>query len=110
MISYLIRNPITLEELAAKADIILSCFRISREQLRRQEPQSLIHLQHCQKRFLRNLDPADFLHALLAFLLLFEQFALARDVAAVALGNYILAHRLYGFARDDFRADGRLDG
>jgi len=77
MISYLIRNPITLEELAAKADIIFSCFRISREQLRRQEPQSFIHFQNRQESLLRNLDPADFLHALLAFLLLFEQLALA---------------------------------
>jgi len=39
----------------------------------------LIHLQHCQKCFLRNLHAPDFLHALLAFLLLIEQFVLTRD-------------------------------
>src|SRR5947207_15706104 len=46
----------------------------------------LADAQHGQKRFLRNLDAAHALHALLAFLLLLEQFALARDVAAVAFG------------------------
>jgi hypothetical protein len=41
------------------------------------------------------------LHALLAFLLLLEQLALARDVAAVALGEHVLAQRLDRLARDD---------
>ena len=39
--------------------------------------QSLPHLQHREKRFLRNVDLADALHALLALLLLLEQLALA---------------------------------
>ena len=51
------------------------------------------HLQHRQERFLRNVDFADALHPLLAFLLLFEQLALAADVSAVALGNNVLADR-----------------
>src|ERR1044072_553352 len=71
---------------------------------------SLIYFQYCEKRFLGNLDAADFLHALLAFLLLLEQLPLARDVTAVAFGDYVLAHRLHRFARDYFGADGRLDG
>src|SRR5438093_7841903 len=76
------------------------------------QPSALVfraHLQDCQKRFLRDLDLADTLHPLLAFLLLLEQLALARDVAAVALGEHVLAQRLHRLARDDAAADGRLD-
>src|SRR5450755_4914737 len=51
-------------------------------------------LQHREKSLLRNLDLADLFHALLAGLLLLEQLALARDVAAVAFGQHVLAHRL----------------
>src|SRR6266513_3576199 len=70
---------------------------------------SLINLQHCQKSFLRNLYAADLLHPLLSLFLFLEQLALARDVAAVTLRDHVLAHRFYGFAGNDFRADGRLD-
>ena len=35
---------------------------------------------------------------------------LRRDVAAVALGDHVLAQGLHGFAGDDARADGGLDG
>src|SRR4029453_4215943 len=42
------------------------------------------HLQYRQERLLRNIDLADPFHAAFAFLLLLQQFALARDVAAVA--------------------------
>ena len=49
------------------------------------------------------------LHALLALLLLLEQLALARDVAAVALGQHVLALGLDRLARDDARADRGLD-
>src|SRR3954453_21220820 len=66
-------------------------------------------LEHRQERLLRHLDPADLLHALLAFLLLLEQLALTCDVTAVALGDHVLAHRLDGLAGDDLRADRRLD-
>ena len=45
-------------------------------------------------------DP-DALHALLAFLLLLEQLALAGDVATVALGQHVLAHRADRLAGDD---------
>src|SRR5204862_7592556 len=65
--------------------------------------------EHAQERLLRHLDPADLLHPLLAFLLLLEQLALARDVAAVALGDHVLAHGLDRLARDDLRADRGLD-
>src|SRR5262245_33609498 len=53
------------------------------------------HLQHGEKRFLRDLDLSDPLHALLAFLLFLEELALPGDVAAVALGQHVLAHRLH---------------
>src|SRR5262245_54129580 len=42
----------------------------------------LSYLEHGEERFLRDLDAADALHPLLPFLLLLEQLALARDVAA----------------------------
>src|SRR6266542_2708620 len=67
-------------------------------------------LEDRQERFLRDLDLADLLHALLALLLLLEQLPLAGDVAAVALGGHVLAHGLDGLAGDDAAADGRLDG
>src|SRR5687768_12848604 len=44
----------------------------------------VVHLEHGEEGLLRDLDPADLLHALLAFLLLLEEFLLARRVAAVA--------------------------
>src|SRR5207247_3278167 len=65
-------------------------------------------LEHREKRLLGDLDAAHLLHALLAFLLLLEQLALARDVAAIALGGDVLAHRLHRLARDDAAADGGL--
>src|SRR4029453_1905582 len=43
------------------------------------------HLQHGEKRFLRDLHFADLLHALLALFLFLEQLAFARDMPAVAL-------------------------
>src|SRR5262245_8842920 len=67
------------------------------------------HFKYSQERFLRDLHAADALHALLAFLLLLEQLALARDVPAVALREDVLAQRLDRVARDDAAADGRLD-
>src|SRR6266498_5299664 len=67
-------------------------------------------LEHRQEGLLRNLDLSDLFHALLPFLLFLEQFALARDIAAVALGGDVLAHRLHGLAGDDPAADRRLDG
>ncbi len=66
-------------------------------------------LEHREERLLRNLHAADLLHPLLPLLLLLEELALARDVAAVALGDHVLAHRLHGLARDDLRADRGLD-
>src|SRR2546423_15358333 len=67
------------------------------------------HLQNREERFLRDLDLADALHPLLAFLLFLEELAFARDVAAVALGEHVLAHRLDRFARDDAAADRGLN-
>src|SRR3546814_6236308 len=53
------------------------------------EPLLLLFLdaQHREECFLRNLDGADLLHALLAFLLLFKKLLLARSIATVALGG-----------------------
>src|SRR5687767_3379077 len=65
--------------------------------------------QNRQERFLGNLDGADALHALLAFLLLLEQLALARNVSAVALGEHVLTEGLDRLAGDDARANRRLD-
>ena len=62
-----------------------------------------------QERLLRDLDVADLLHPLLAFLLLLEQLALAGDVAAVALGGDVLAEGRDRLAGDDLAADGGLE-
>ena len=59
---------------------------------------------------MRNIDLADALHAALAFFLFFEEFAFARNVSAVALGEHVFADSGDGFARNDSAADGRLDG
>ena len=49
-------------------------------------------------------------HALFALFLLFEEFALAGDVAAVAFGGDVLSEGADGRSRDDLGADGGLDG
>ena len=66
-------------------------------------------LQHAKERFLGQFDGADLLHALLALLLLFEELALSGDVAAIALGDDVLAERLDRVGGDDLRADRGLD-
>ena len=71
---------------------------------------SLIELQNGQERLLGHFDRSDLLHALLSFFLFFEQFALARDIAAVALCRHVLADSLDGLASDDLGSDSRLHG
>src|SRR5215472_12626983 len=58
---------------------------------------------------LGDLHIADPLETLLARLLLLQELALARDVAAVALGDHVLAERRHRLAGDDLAADRRLD-
>src|SRR5665213_2173108 len=70
---------------------------------------SAAELEHREEGLLRHLDAPDLLHPLLAFLLLLEQLALARDVAAVALRDHVLAEGLDRLARDHVRSDRRLD-
>src|ERR1700692_4497555 len=70
----------------------------------------LADLQNGQKRLLRDFNLSDLFHAFLAGFLLLEQLAFARDVAAVALGEHVLAHRLDAGARNDVGADRRLYG
>src|SRR3954454_15901520 len=105
-----------------------TCTRTSRCARRRREPahsrnphrrsasrapwltlRRLVQVEHGKERLLRHLDAPDVLHPLLALLLLLEQLALARDVAAVALREHVLAPRLDRLARDHARADGGLD-
>src|SRR5271168_3094362 len=66
-------------------------------------------LEQGQESLLRNLDASDLLHPLLAFLLLLEQLAFSRDIAAVTLGGNVLAQRFDGFARDNLGADRGLN-
>ena len=61
----------------------------------------IIELEHGEKCLRGDLNRAELAHFLLAFLLLFQQLFLARDVAAIALGEHVLAQRLDGLARDD---------
>src|SRR6185295_19244911 len=67
-------------------------------------------LEHREEGLLGDLDRAHHLHALLAFLLLLEELALAGDVAAVALGGDVLAIGVDRRAGDDVAADRSLDG
>src|SRR5690348_12865261 len=67
-------------------------------------------LEDREEGLLRDLDASHRLHPLLAGLLLLEQLALASHVAAVALGEHVLAQRLDGLAGDDLRAYRGLDG
>src|SRR5579864_3001105 len=69
----------------------------------------LVKLQHRHEGVLRNLDRTDSLHAPFAFLLLLQQFAFPGHVAAVALGENVLAHRGDRFAGDDLASDRSLD-
>ena len=64
-------------------------------------------LQYREECLLRNIDLADALHPLLAFLLLLEQLALAADVAAVAFGEDVFAPGADRFAGDDLRSGWR---
>src|SRR6266487_1800217 len=69
----------------------------------------LLNLQDREEGFLRDLHRADLLHPSLPLFLLLEEFPLAGDVAAVALGGHVLAERADGLARDHLGADRRLD-
>src|SRR3954465_7873800 len=68
-----------------------------------------VHLQRGNEGFLRDVDLAELPHLLLAFLLLFEKFSFAGDVAAVAFRGDVLAQRAHRLAGDHLAADGRLD-
>src|SRR4029078_7877178 len=70
---------------------------------------SVVELQRRDEDVARHLDAPDRLHLLLAFLLLLQQLALTRDVAAVALGEHVLALGLHGLAGDDLATDRGLD-
>src|SRR5271154_3409795 len=65
--------------------------------------------QHGEESFLGNVHAADALHALLAFLLFFEEFPLSRNVSAVALCDHVFANRADRFAPNHAAADGGLD-
>ena len=77
---------------------------------RKEGGRSVFGFEDGDEGFLGDGDFSELLHALFAFLLLFEEFALAGDVAAVALGGDVLAEGADGGARDDLRAQGGLDG
>src|SRR5438046_1652377 len=69
----------------------------------------LANLEDCQESLLRNFDAADRLHSFLARFLFLEQLFLARHIAAVAFCQHVFTESLDRFARDDLRADRRLD-
>src|SRR5581483_5010538 len=68
------------------------------------------YFQDCQEGFLRDVYPADTLHALLAFFLFLEEFAFAGNVSAITLGENILSYGSDGFASDDLGPNGGLNG
>ena len=67
-------------------------------------------IQDCHEGFLGDIDRADRFHPLLAFLLFSPQFPFAGDIATVAFGGDVFAKSRDGFACDDSRSDGGLDG
>ena len=60
-----------------------------------------IQFQHAHKGFLRNLHVSYLAHPLLTFLLLLQQLLLSGNIAAVALGEDVFAHRADGFSGDN---------
>ena len=58
----------------------------------------------------RDLHRSQAPHLLFALFLLLQQLLFPGDVAAVALGQHVLAHGADGLAGDDLAADGGLDG
>src|SRR5262245_59155502 len=75
----------------------------------RLSPGSVLEPEGLDEGLLGDVDPPDGPHALLAFLLLLEQLALAGDVAPVELGRHVLAEGLHRLAGDHLAADRRLD-
>ena len=69
-----------------------------------------VKLEDCKEGLGRYLNGSELAHFLFAFLLLFKQLFLSRDIAAVALCKNVLAHGLDGLASDDLAADGGLNG
>ena len=69
-----------------------------------------VKLEYCKESLGRYLNGSELAHFLFAFLLLFKQLFLSRDIATVALCKNVLAHGLDGLASDDFAADGGLNG
>ena len=70
----------------------------------------LPNAQDRQESFLGDFNIPDHLHALLAALLLFQQLLLAGDIAAIALGQHVLAHGFDIGARDHPPGGISLDG
>src|SRR5207248_9677418 len=67
------------------------------------------HFQDREEGFLRDIDAADSLHALLAFFLFFQELAFPGNVAAVALRSSVRSPRVSGLSCADLGADGCLD-
>src|SRR5881628_704327 len=63
-----------------------------------------------EERFLRDPDGADLLHALFPLALLLEELPFPCDIAAVALGDHVLAQGRDRLPGDHVSADRRLDG
>src|SRR2546423_14675059 len=84
-------------------------FPATRERPRPRSARLHIDLQRGDEGLLRDVDLAELAHALLALLLLLQELALARDVAAVALGEHVLPERAHRLARNDAPAERRLD-
>ena len=68
-----------------------------------------IEFKNSHKRLLRHFNRTELTHTLFTFFLLFEELFLSGDIAALALGKYVLAHSLDGFTGDDLAAYARLN-
>ena len=59
---------------------------------------------------MRHLDRSDLFHALFTFFLSVKQLAFTGNIAAIALGDHVLAQRFNCLTRNNVGPNGRLNG
>ena len=69
-----------------------------------------VGFEDLHKHFGRDFYSADLAHAFFTLFLFFEEFFLAGDIAAIALGEHVLSDRFHRLAGNDLPADRRLNG
>src|SRR5579875_3945717 len=99
-------SSMSLGSLAPWRSMVPSASQVGRDRGPKRPARLLLQPERLDEGLLRDLHPTDVLHPLLALFLLLEELALAGDVAAVALGQHVLALGLDRLPGDDPPADG----